>query len=110
MDSNIDNADGVNVTHDGGLSAEARDVNLDNYVVDENNVNDEDKEFQVGDYDDNKSGDSESSYGDSDTVDGEECYMTEIQTTVTPLMTIWMKFQTASMNQHTQVKIQTNLT
>jgi len=75
MDLNIDNVDGedVNVTHDRGLSAEARDANLDDYMVDENNVNDEDEEFQVGDYDDNESGDSESGYGDSDSADGEEC-------------------------------------
>lgn len=76
MDLNIDNVDGegVNVTHDGGVSAEARDANLDDYVVDENNVNDEDEEFQVGNYDDNEYGDNESGYGDSDSADDGECY------------------------------------
>lgn len=32
------NSEGVNVTHDGGLSAKARDANLDDYAVDENHA------------------------------------------------------------------------
>lgn len=56
-------------------------------------------EFQVSEYDDNESGDSDSDYVMVRSV------LTEMQTTTTPMLTISTKIQIVSMNQHTKIKI-----